>query len=688
MSNSPLTTFGNLGTLLFNNGYSVLPTRNKAPHPTQWSTCSIDLTQIQEWVGVYPDHDIGLRCDQALMIDIDVPDEVEAQRVLKAVQGISPNGMVRYRGDTGKLAYLAGRRSTDLPYTVKGQKQYRHPEHGMVEFFDHPGLQMGIFSNGLIGGDYTWDGRSPLGVALNSLPPISIEQWAQIKKTLETLGYRNNASGASAQRQSQDSTLGPPNSGWNPWVFDEVGRLVRKGLSTQTIIDIALCDGWTQTGYTNKETTSQIEDIANRWRAYIENNQSAYEEWRNEWAFVSTLNSYFHIPTMTPMVPAAWKTKNAEYKFEQNDLNGKLTRGSFCDKFLADPFAAKLLNTTFAPEQPRITKDDKLNFWNDTWARLNCDRGSKNGSKAVEVFVVLIAFLCGGRNDIRDHLLDWIGYGLFHPAERVRYAPLLVSQTKGIGKSLLIDTIAKLYGLSSATTLGGLHQLIGKFNGSVLAGKQFVGVHETGNTGELSKYGAMEPLKTLITEDRLTIEFKGKDSQSHDNYCRFFFCSNHADGLQFDPNERRIFPIIFDGEHAKPAGFYDDYVEFCHSEQGLADIALFLSENHSANIHHRAPAGDMSKIQAALLPEWATELMEHVKAFGDKAVGIQKSEMKEIATQLSGHDINPKHLKATLLKLGWKDGKISGQRVYWHGPSKPSMFTVNLLAYCSRRAQT
>ena len=66
--------------------------------------------------------------------------------------------------------------------------------------------------------------------------------------------------------------------------------------------------------------------------------------------------------------------------------------------------------------------------------------------------------------------------------------------------------------------------------------------------------------------------------------------------------------------------------------------------------------------------------MEHVEAFGNKAIGIQKSEMKEIATQLSGHDINPKHLKATLLKLRWKDGKISGERAYWHGPSKPSIF--------------
>ena len=299
MSNSPLTTFGNLGTLLFKNGYSVLPTRNKAPHPTQWSTCSIDLTQIQEWVGVYPDHDIGLRCDQALMIDIDVPDEVEAQRVLKAVQGISPNGMVRYRGDTGKLAYLAGRRSTDLPYTVKGQKQYRHPEHGMVELFDHPGLQMGIFSNGLIGGDYTWDGRSPLDVALNSLPQISIEQWAKVKKALTALGYMNNASGASRQSKALNFQSGPPNSGWNPWVFQQVGHAVRKGLSTQGIIEVALSQDWTQPGYTNEETASQIDDIANRWRAYIENNQNAYEEWRNKWAFVSTLNSYFHIPTST-----------------------------------------------------------------------------------------------------------------------------------------------------------------------------------------------------------------------------------------------------------------------------------------------------------------------------------------------------------------------------------------------------
>ena len=108
------------------------------------------------------------------MVDIDIEVPAEAQRMTQLILDQFPGGLIRRRGDSSKLALLYRRADLDGVYKGQGQKRYCHSGGGVVELFDNSGAQMGIFSTGLDGGDYHWDGPSPLDVPFNELTPLTL----------------------------------------------------------------------------------------------------------------------------------------------------------------------------------------------------------------------------------------------------------------------------------------------------------------------------------------------------------------------------------------------------------------------------------------------------------------------------------------------------------------------------------
>ena len=147
-------TYAVLAPRLHAAGYAVLPLDNKAPKVQKWSELAITQQQVEQWAAEKPKANIGLRCDQALMVDIDIEVPVEAERMTQLILNQFPGGFIRRRGDSSKLALLYRRAELDAVYKGQGQKRYRHSGGGVVELFDNSGAQMGIFSTGLDGGDY------------------------------------------------------------------------------------------------------------------------------------------------------------------------------------------------------------------------------------------------------------------------------------------------------------------------------------------------------------------------------------------------------------------------------------------------------------------------------------------------------------------------------------------------------
>ena len=67
-------TYAALAPRLHGAGYAVLPLDGKAPKVPKWSELPITQQQVAQWAGEKPKANIGLRCDQALMVDIDIED--------------------------------------------------------------------------------------------------------------------------------------------------------------------------------------------------------------------------------------------------------------------------------------------------------------------------------------------------------------------------------------------------------------------------------------------------------------------------------------------------------------------------------------------------------------------------------------------------------------------------------------
>ena len=175
-------TYAALAPRLHAAGYAVLPLDSKAPKVPKWSEVAITQQQVEQWAAEKPKANIGLRCDQALMVDIDIEVPAEAQRMTQLILNQFPGGLIRRRGDSSKLALLYRRADLDGVYKGQGQKRYCHSGGGVVELFDNSGAQMGIFSTGLDGGDYHWDGPSPLDVPFNELTPLSLMQWGVLRQ--------------------------------------------------------------------------------------------------------------------------------------------------------------------------------------------------------------------------------------------------------------------------------------------------------------------------------------------------------------------------------------------------------------------------------------------------------------------------------------------------------------------------
>jgi len=175
-------TYAALAPRLHGAGYAVRPLDGKAPKVPKWSELPITQQQVAQWAAEKPKANIGLRCDQGLMVDIDIEVPAEAQRMTELILQQFPGGLIRRRGDSAKLALLYRRADPDGAYKNPGQKRYCHTDGGVVELFDNSGAQMGIFSSGLDGGDYRWDGHSPLDVCLNDLPPLSPGQWGALRQ--------------------------------------------------------------------------------------------------------------------------------------------------------------------------------------------------------------------------------------------------------------------------------------------------------------------------------------------------------------------------------------------------------------------------------------------------------------------------------------------------------------------------
>jgi hypothetical protein len=83
-----------------------------------------------------------------------------------------------------------------------------------------------------------------------------------------------------------------------------------------------------------------------------------------------------------------------------------------------------------------------------------------------------------------------------------------------------------------------LHDVMGKFNGSIRA-KKLIVLNECDMTGS-EWHGANNQLKSLITEPYISVEEKGIDTKVINDFAGYMICSNHAVPIRIELGDERF----------------------------------------------------------------------------------------------------------------------------------------------------
>jgi hypothetical protein len=145
-----------------------------------------------------------------------------------------------------------------------------------------------------------------------------------------------------------------------------------------------------------------------------------------------------------------------------------------------------------------------------------------------------IKILCNHDENVSSYVTNWIGQMIQYPS--VKSTCLTWISDEGAGKGTLIDFLRLLLGESRVfKTSFPSRDCWGMFNGQMATAFLV-------NLDELSKKETVEAegqIKTLVADDTLTINNKGKGQYTMKSYHRFIITTNNEDPIKTTKGDRR-----------------------------------------------------------------------------------------------------------------------------------------------------
>lgn len=288
-----------------------------------------------------------------------------------------------------------------------------------------------------------------------------------------------------------------------------------------------------------------------------------------------------NIPTGQKMSPGAFKehafsTANTPERIVRANGSVSLKKVSAAASWLKWQHRAEAPYLTYAPGQPRITKDGLYN----TWAGWGCEE--RRGD--VSWFLKLVDHLFSNATaEAKRWFLRWCAYPIQNPGVKMFSAVVVHGVRHGTGKSLLGYSLGKIYG-KNFTEINQEH-LHSPFN-EWAESKQFVlGDDVTGS----DRRADADMLKKLITQKELRVNVKYVPSFVVPDRINYYFTSNHPDAFFLEDDDRRFFIHEVDVSPLDQE-FYAGYDLWLDSKLGPAALRYYLNHLDLGDFNPSAPA--------------------------------------------------------------------------------------------------
>jgi hypothetical protein len=178
--------------------------------------------------------------------------------------------------------------------------------------------------------------------------------------------------------------------------------------------------------------------------------------------------------------------------------------------------------------------------------------------------------LCTSDDIVYDYMIKWLSFIMNNPNCKSGICVMLTGK-QGNGKSTLADFLAKkIFGMNnSLSNVSGLAQLLVDKN-EHLDNKKFICINETSSTKD-SYNGDSDKLKTLITEEVMTIRGMYKAPRVTKSYAEYMITTNHAMSVKIESNDRRYLQLEVSSAKMNDKAYWVDLYEN-HLTQEVADV--------------------------------------------------------------------------------------------------------------------
>lgn len=215
----------------------------------------------------------------------------------------------------------------------------------------------------------------------------------------------------------------------------------------------------------------------------------------------------------------------------------------------------------FAPEHGleralHINGEKYLNLWHG----FAVDAVPGDISQRLQYIKEVISDNC---EDRFEYLLNWLAYAVQKPALRPGTAIVLQGQ-EGIGKTSLYDCILKPIFGRHAKLLSHAKHLVGNFNGH-MAEALLLFADESFWAGDKASEGV---LKSVITSEELTIEWKSKDAIQMRNFVHLLMSTNNDWAVPASSTARRFACYAVSESKRGDDGYFAALREECAKHKG------------------------------------------------------------------------------------------------------------------------
>jgi hypothetical protein len=289
--------------------------------------------------------------------------------------------------------------------------------------------------------------------------------------------------------------------------------------------------------------------------------KSAKYDWIDDWVYITSEDKFYRMDSEEFLTVQGFNAKFNRYL--PPPTKGEIPRTA-ARVALDEAGMATVIRATYVPHlgpKPMIEGVECVNLYRPSSVPVAVPMLDAAARAALSYIEDHVTLLCGGRQDVKSALMDWMAYNVQNPGKKVRWCPL-IKGIEGDGKSLLGQV------MSAAMGTANVKQISPKVLGTDFTGWAHgacIGIFEELRLTGHNRYDIHNAIKPFITNEYVPVHSKGKDEYTALNTMNYIAFTNHADALPLNDNDRRFF-VVFSPFHQ---------IDDLHTAVGMDGAAYF-----------------------------------------------------------------------------------------------------------------